>query len=676
MKTSKETKIDLQKQKLTSLPTTLFRSSLCYENIKTADLSQNDIIELPRQFFSLFCNLEIFYLQYNKLIILHDEIGQLTKLRLLRLDNNCLSFLPNSIGQLSSLSIFSVSENKLASIPSTIGNLKNTLTVLNLSENQIKFLPQEIGELTNLEDLNIYHNRIVSIPTSLCKLEKLEVFKLEWLRFLQPPLPVQLKGASFFQLRDELWQLCKQLASKSMKQCSFSAFFMFFSEGELLINQYLKDTGKITKKYVGKTMFQIAVLENDIGMIDIFFPLHPDFNILDNDGCSALGLAIKERNNQMVKKLLDITDNILYNDVTSASLIHMAILANDVQLIKKLLERGVDPGLLDANGNSPMHLLFTDFDNSPAKAGEIAKILLDAGLYPNILNENKYGVVHIAAEKNQLQGIRWIISYNRESLLDGNKGFDLDLQGGENMITALHIASCKGYYYIVQELIMANANVDIKNAEGETPRMVRRGSAVISKMIRKAENKNISSKLFNKPGTEGGLMTERKLFPQDIRRKKEINPKKSNKTKNTQYLKYQIIKTRQKASKLIFLIKNDETKMYEKYAALNYFFWNKEKETNAIHYMSGLLGNLNNQGLKIDLIYWLANIGTVSIRRTLAEIKINGIPQHSLRKEIIYGRQTIKELEFIGDYNNENIINHCKIIEEKPQVYRRSIYFN
>lgn len=68
--------------------------------------------------------------------------------------------------------------NKLSVIPQQIGQMRN-LTVLDLSMNNLTYLPPEIGMLTHLKKLNLYDNHLEDLPYELGSLHQLEMLGIE-----------------------------------------------------------------------------------------------------------------------------------------------------------------------------------------------------------------------------------------------------------------------------------------------------------------------------------------------------------------------------------------------------------------------------------------------------------------------------------------------------------------
>ncbi len=136
-----------------------------FTNLKTLDLSGNELDELPSEIFCLD-HLEFLNASGNRLESIPLEIGQLSSLMYLYLAENRLETLPDEISNLTRLSTLDVDGNSLYQVPQGIGNL-SSLRCLRLGSNRLTLLPPEIGDLKCLERLYLYNNQIESLPSSI-----------------------------------------------------------------------------------------------------------------------------------------------------------------------------------------------------------------------------------------------------------------------------------------------------------------------------------------------------------------------------------------------------------------------------------------------------------------------------------------------------------------------------
>ncbi len=464
----------LSDQKLTKIPQLL--SVRKFEAIQTLDVSRNELSDVSA-FLLRLPGLESADLQHNRLSTLPAELGKLRRLRVLRLDFNDISSLPQSIGDLP-LETLSVCKNRLFTLPTTIGKLSNTLKVLNVSDNSISVLPSEIGSLLALEELYLHNNRLSGFPCSLAQLKSLRVFSLEW--FLYTPLSCYLlKGTLAESVCDSLRELCRTLQSNRMYECSLVAFLSYFSDANFAISADQK---------TARTQLHTAACNNHIGVLKGLLMMRPKPNVdvKDREQHTPLTLAIKQGCRESVKLLLDNGA-----DATAAggfgSPLHLAVAKGELWVVKELLARGASPNVMDDQQNTPIHILFACFDANPHRSETIGETLLLAGAKPNVRNGDKWTAVHLAVKKGQARAVEWVARTNPALFERGMEEFDLNLQGGIEVSTPLHIAGHGHNFAIVKALLSAGADVFVANGAGRLPRQIVKGDFSMSKVLKKGE---------------------------------------------------------------------------------------------------------------------------------------------------------------------------------------------
>lgn len=115
--------------------------------------------------------LEELYASNNYFDRIPEWIGNLTSLRVLKLDGNFfpnkaiphILICPQTIGQLSELEELSLNDQLLDKLPDEIGNLKK-LKTLNIRNNKLESLPAAIAQCSALESLDIKANLLNSLP--------------------------------------------------------------------------------------------------------------------------------------------------------------------------------------------------------------------------------------------------------------------------------------------------------------------------------------------------------------------------------------------------------------------------------------------------------------------------------------------------------------------------------
>lgn len=191
-----------------------------------------------------------------------------------------------------------------------------------------------------------------------------------------------------------------------------------------------------------------------------------------------MGNAI-ETTKILINQRCNVTDTVL----------HCAVQANSVECIKYLLNIGINPNTLDANGNTPLHLAadkgYTEclklllarsiqtinqkskFKQSTAlhmaaENGytECVQILLRAGSSHSVVNDKNQTALHLAAKAQCAESVEILLQLGAEV-----NALDIDKR------TALHSAVCKAFlsFHVVEVLVKWGANVNIKDRYGFTP---------------------------------------------------------------------------------------------------------------------------------------------------------------------------------------------------------------
>ena len=110
-----------------------------------------------------------------------DFFGQLSELRLLRLQENMISELPSSFTCLSQLTRLNLSDNPLRlGLPASLAITMTELRVLKARDTQLRDLPPSIGLALSLVQLDISSNYLVTLPPSLGLLTNLTNLDASW----------------------------------------------------------------------------------------------------------------------------------------------------------------------------------------------------------------------------------------------------------------------------------------------------------------------------------------------------------------------------------------------------------------------------------------------------------------------------------------------------------------
>ena len=483
---SMQKEIVLTQKGFEEVPSKLLEPGL-FRSIITLDLSCNEINELPAALFANFTGLEVLNMQNNKLISLSKDVEKLKRLRVLRLDHNLLSTLPQAIGELTCLESLSVSKNTLLTLPMSIGNLSKSLKYLNFSGNAIKFLPMEIGALSGLRELFMDHNRFSTLPTTICKCALLQELSLDWLCYTTYSAS-HVKGETLQTILTALKRLCSVAEQDKRAEGGMMELIQEFSEDAFDINAQDFATGR--------SWLHMAARHNHMSVIETLIKEKVEVNVLDKERYSPMCLAIKHHNLDSAMIILEAGAEINYGGGPFGTALHMAVLKNELWLVKELIKRGANVNIADEETlNTPLHHLFASFDRFPYKAATVAETLLLAGANPNLKNLEGWAPIHIAAKKGQSKAIRWVLRNNPWIKERTKFGFELNLQGGSERWTALHLAGHAGHYKLVQMLISSGTDLFIRNTDLRTPRQASKGNLAIYKLFKRAESKAAKEKI-------------------------------------------------------------------------------------------------------------------------------------------------------------------------------------
>jgi uncharacterized protein len=249
----------------------------------------------------------------------------------------------------------------------------------------------------------------------------------------------------------------------------------------------------------GMTALLFAARSGDAESIRLLVAAGADVNDALPDGASALIVAAHSGHRQAAVTLLEKGANPNANTVGYTAL-HAAVLRSDVDLVKALLARGADPNAPMTMG-TPVRRNSQDFELPKTLLGATPYALAAKFLEPEIMralasasaNTRQpmkdgatplmaaagMGIVAPAQDEKRGTDRRGL------AILDGGivepesrvletvttaiaLGSDLEATNPSGE-TALHIASAQGYETVVQALAERGANLNARNARGQTP---------------------------------------------------------------------------------------------------------------------------------------------------------------------------------------------------------------
>lgn len=149
------------------------------EKVYRLNLS-NQNVELPKESWSKFINLEFLSFKNDHLKEIPKEIGLLKNLKVLDLSGNDFKTLPKSLSNLSNLEELFLNDEKNFKLYENIEiiSLLPHLRILHLENDNLDKLPKNIFKLKSLETLFLNHNNFKEIPTKLEGLDHLQYLDL------------------------------------------------------------------------------------------------------------------------------------------------------------------------------------------------------------------------------------------------------------------------------------------------------------------------------------------------------------------------------------------------------------------------------------------------------------------------------------------------------------------
>jgi len=247
-----------------------------------------------------------------------------------------------------------------------------------------------------------------------------------------------------------------------------------------------KKLGATFYKKIGWNKLHIVCMNGDIQQLNtLIHEEKVDLNEKTIDGWSALHIAVSNNKIEIVKCLLDhgVDKNIENEDYNP---LYIASQNGFNDIVKLLVEYGADINKL-TNGWSAIQIACSNGHY------QTVEYLLNQGANIHLKTAEEYKLLHIATEENNLCMVELLLKQGHVNVNTKNAGgwtalhivarenfyglarylikyghADVD-EEDHNMNTPLHIASQYGNHTIVQLLINYHANINFKNLNGWTP---------------------------------------------------------------------------------------------------------------------------------------------------------------------------------------------------------------
>ncbi|HEB41882.1 MAG TPA: hypothetical protein ENI08_02595, partial [Candidatus Dependentiae bacterium] len=240
----------------------------------------------------------------------------------------------------------------------------------------------------------------------------------------------------------------------------------------------------------GRRPLMDAVLCNDTEAASISLSFNPEINACDNNGLTALSLAVEQGHCEMVSLLLKQSGIIVDAlDKEKETPLMKASAHGHSVVVSLLLNHGADRKKQDGQGNNALH--------KAAERGHLSIVrrLVDSQHIDLVAKENNEGnlPIHRAAQYGQEQVLNFLVEYGSPINKQNNRGFSplhyAAQQGSETTVrkllgqrasrsrltknnnSALHIALLNKHAAIA-ELLVDDTVVNVKNSDGDTPLML------------------------------------------------------------------------------------------------------------------------------------------------------------------------------------------------------------
>ena len=176
-----------------------------------------------------------------------------------------------------------------------------------------------------------------------------------------------------------------------------------------------------------------------------------------------------------------------------------------------ILEHDVSPNIVDQiSGDTPLHILMNLYHKQIDSAYEILQSLSDFGAEYNMRNRDNWSAFHLAVKRGNISAIKAMleIAGNKPqkswlAINAQNPNFvDLDAPGGQNNVTALHLATENNYYDIVDLLFQYKSDLFMHDDIGNTAFTGVTNNLLMIKLLKKEQkaffNENFKQKVMPK----------------------------------------------------------------------------------------------------------------------------------------------------------------------------------
>ena len=203
----------------------------------------------------------------------------------------------------------------------------------------------------------------------------------------------------------------------------------------------------------GQNLLHISVVSGDITLVQFMGLCGVNLNEPNPmDQSSSLHGAVVRNQSEMVRTLLQSGADPNIPDPLLQTPLHLAAINARITSAKVLLAEGANPNLGDERGRTPLHCAVH------AGSMDVVRLLLQSGCNVNALDKSDSLAIHYAAAENKLTMVEVL-------LLKGSKVIISDVEGR----TPLHMAVATGNCDILRLLTLHGCSVNEYDKYGQTP---------------------------------------------------------------------------------------------------------------------------------------------------------------------------------------------------------------
>ncbi|MBQ3565302.1 MAG: ankyrin repeat domain-containing protein [Alphaproteobacteria bacterium] len=268
-------------------------------------------------------------------------------------------------------------------------------------------------------------------------------------------------------------------------------------DGRITVNNLLeKDPDLTIKDRNGDTALHLAMKGNNQVVVDKILEKNPDVTIQDANGNTPLHLAVGAKNINWVSTMLRLNPDLTIKNRRGNTPIHVAAGTGNTQILRSLLESVSDPeqkkDLLEIkndDGQTPLHLVATFVPQSmlggTSSNREALSFLADSmkSLRLSLNPKDNQGRTpfYFAIEKNNFPSAKVLLNFGADpNILDANgyNPFHLEIRNSINALASLQMdpmsknitknKEVKRIFSKAQWLLDNNADINFPNKDGNT----------------------------------------------------------------------------------------------------------------------------------------------------------------------------------------------------------------